>query len=139
MSRRAVNWKAVGVLLGAAVVVAIAVHVVHGVQVKRNSGELIVCADRCEAEGRSEAAIDCLAAYVKLRPDDEHTRSRLGLLLSKYARTRHEREQACAFLARAVDVDGAHPNLRREYVRLCLDLHRFGDARPHLERLLQLD
>ncbi len=72
--RRTVNLKAIAILAATTASVVVAAHVVHGIQMKRNSGELLVRADRAEMDGKPSVAVECLMAYLNFQPDDPHVR-----------------------------------------------------------------
>ena len=91
MNRR-LNPVAVITLVALAITLSVGVHFVHGIQVKRNAGELLVRADREEMVGNLQSALQCVSAYVSLRPGDVDARARLGMLAAKLARSQRHRE-----------------------------------------------
>jgi tetratricopeptide (TPR) repeat protein len=135
MMHRRVNFVAIVILLVVCVGLGVAVHVVHGVQVKRNAGEFLFRADRAETEGRPRAAADCLGAYLRLRPDDADARTRFGLLLARLAESPRERQEACTVLEQVVQANNTRDDVRRELARHYLVLRRFPEAKAHLEML----
>jgi tetratricopeptide (TPR) repeat protein len=133
---RVVNRRAVRVLLACGAVLAVAVHLVHGFQVKRNArGLFLGQADRAEREGRLAQAADYLARYLSLEPGATDARARYGLLLDRLARTTPQRVRAFLVLEQALRQDGGRRDVRLQVARLAIRLGRFADAREHLAAL----
>jgi predicted Zn-dependent protease len=133
-----INLKAVLILAGSLIGLGVGVHLVHGVQLRRNAGALLEEADRQEKEGQGKQAAATLKQYVGFVPEDNNARARLALLLNKLAA--RPREKIVAFLA-LDDVlrrDPNLPELRRKAAALAAELHRFPDALAHL-KILQKD
>ena len=83
MKKRTVNFKFLGCLLGAVVVLGVGVHFLHAYQVQRNAGELLRYADRAEKEGDLARTADYLARYIRMVPADDNALARYGLTLEK--------------------------------------------------------
>jgi tetratricopeptide (TPR) repeat protein len=133
---KVVNRKAVLILLGALVVLGVGSYLAHAFQVSRSADGLVVLAADLEQQGQTRAAADCLRYYLGLYPRDAEARARFGLLLTRAAQTRRERQQALQVLEHALRDDGRRADLRREAAKLATSLGRYTDARDHLQVLL---
>jgi tetratricopeptide (TPR) repeat protein len=132
-----VNLRAVLILAGCLVGLAVSTHLLHGWQVHRNAGGLLEHADKLERQGRLAEAADQLEQYLGLRPFDTDALARQGLLLSRLARTDGDRLRPLRILQQVLHRDGRRQDVRREAVGLALRLGLFGEARVELEILLK--
>ncbi len=114
-------------------------YYVHGYQVKRNAGALLVQADRAEKDGNLAKAADYFSRYLSLVPADPDALARFGLLLSdpKVAKTGRDSMRALSVLERAVLRDPNRNDLRRRVVRMAMELRRYTNARDDIDRLLK--
>jgi tetratricopeptide (TPR) repeat protein len=110
----------------------------HGYQVRRNAGVLLVQADRAERDGELRKAAEYLRRYLGVRPGETDTLARYGLLLAdeQLATTPRNRVNALMVLQQVLGRDGERQAVRRRVVDLAMGLKRFTDAREHLEHLL---
>src|SRR5262249_20038560 len=92
--KRRINPRFLILALAILAVSAVGVHLLHGFQVRRNAAALLREADRHEQEGDEAKALEYLARYVGLRPDDNEAYCRYALLLDKLAKTPRARVQA---------------------------------------------
>jgi tetratricopeptide (TPR) repeat protein len=134
-----INLKAVVILAGSAAVLGLAIHFVHGFQVKRNAHALLEQADEVEREGRLARAADCLGLYLGLVPRDTDALARYGSLLTRLAQTTPDRVKAFLVLEQVLRRDRGRREVRRQAAELAMRLRRFADARDHLRPLLAAD
>lgn len=134
-TKRTINGKGVLILLVSTVCLGILVHVVHGIQVKRNAGELLDTAQEAVDKGETKEAVKQLDQYVKLKPDDNEAQARLGLLMAKDAKDFKAKWNAYQALDKALRNDQNRHDLRMEMARIAVQIHRFPDAKEHLEIL----
>jgi tetratricopeptide (TPR) repeat protein len=145
--RRTLNVKLILGLLVAIALLGGGVHLVHGFQEKRSSGELLRRAEAAEKKGDLETNEKILNRYLVFRPDDAAALAKYGLLLARRDDDAGRRRvQALAILEQALargletDRDDA---LRREALRKAADLAmtlavpRYKDAEEHLKKLLE--
>jgi tetratricopeptide (TPR) repeat protein len=135
--RRRLNLRLLTVTLIIAVTLAGGVHWLHGYQVQRNAGDLLARADRAEEQGDPAAARDFLERYVLLAPQDSAVQARLGLLLDRTASSPRERMAAFFLLEKVVRREPERHDVRRQLVRVAIAVRRHGDARDHLQTLLE--
>ncbi len=114
-------------------VVGTAVHWLHGFQVRRNADMFLRQAERAEESGRLHEAIQKLQWYVALKPEDIDAVADLGLLLADVS----AHGPAYQALEKVLRTDARRPEIRRQLAVVAIELHRFADARVHLERLLE--
>jgi tetratricopeptide (TPR) repeat protein len=122
-------------------------HFLHGYQVKRNAGALLVQAGRAEQEAEAadpparEAhqakAVQHLRRYLAYRPADTQARARLGRLLETLARSPEDRLQALLVYDQVLRRDPEQAEVRLRAIRLAVDPHiaRYSDALEHLNAL----
>ncbi len=134
--RRKVNWKVLGGLVLGALLLGGAAFGVYTWQVRRAAADLLEQARRAEAEGRVEDAVDALGRYFAYFPRDTEQLARYGLLLDRLT-TARARAQALVILEKVLRAEPQRDDLRRDYVRIALDLDRFADAKAHLAVLLR--
>src|SRR6266542_2550335 len=134
--RRKVNWKVLGGLVLGALLLGGAAFGVYTWQVRRAAADLLEQARRAEAEGRVEDAVEALGRYFAYFPRDTEQLARYGLLLDRLT-TARARAQALVILEKVLRAEPQRDDLRRDYVRIALDLDRFADARTHLAVLLR--
>jgi hypothetical protein len=75
--------------------------------------------------------VDYLHRYLSYVPEDSDALARYGLLLDKSAESPRARSRALDVLQQAVRREPGRRDVRREVVRIALDLRRFGVAREH--------
>ena len=102
MPRRVLNTKLVCILLGTLLVAGVAVHVVHGFQVRRMSGQLLVRATQAEATGDTAKALDLLKRHLFFDPGDSDALARYARVLDSPAATPADRADLVSALERLV-------------------------------------
>src|SRR5262249_30528911 len=130
---RTIRLKAVLVLLCTCLTSGVAVHFVHGFQMKRNARTLLAQADDFEHEDHPEQAVDCLGMYLGLAPGDTEVHIRQALLLERLARTPRAKVEAFLALDAALRRDAGRQNprrleARRKAAELALAVGRLKDA-----------
>jgi tetratricopeptide (TPR) repeat protein len=128
------NLKAVAWLMAMALVLAVGIHFLHAVQVKRNASALLYQADQLEKRFPSKALF-YMSCYLALKPDDDDVRLRYGMLLSQLDLGEKASQNALDILEpvlkRRPDLD----KVRRRVARLTLRLERYAEAVKHLTEL----
>jgi tetratricopeptide (TPR) repeat protein len=132
---RTVNLRALVTLLLAVPALFVGVHFLHAYQMRRGARDLLEQADRAEADGRAEDARGFLHDYLELEPDDDAVQARYGRALKESARSRDEYQRAYRALARAVQLNPAAADVRRQAATLAADLGRFAEAKEQAQAL----
>jgi tetratricopeptide (TPR) repeat protein len=131
--RRRLNLKVLAGLLLVGVAVAVALYLVHGLQVRRHAAALLAEADLAEEQDDPVRLQRCLARYLALVPADRDALCRYGLLLAGQADSPAARLRALAVLDRCPDRE----DIRRCRVRLAMNLGQLVTARRDLAALLE--
>jgi tetratricopeptide (TPR) repeat protein len=132
-----VNTTAVLALEVGALMLGVAVYVLHGYQVDRMARNLLNQASREQQDAHPLRAAAVLGRYIELRPGDLDAKARFGLLLAGVARTPEERARSLLVLDRVLLVHGSRRDVRREAVRLAMSLEHFDAALGHVQILLE--
>lgn len=132
---RAVNFKFLACLLGAAVASGTGVHFLHAYQVKRNAGALLEQANRAEKEGRSDQAAEYLSHYLAYAPADNDARARYAFLLDRSAKSRRAQERVFLLFERVLEREPGRADARRRQAQIAFSLGRYADAEGHLRQL----
>jgi tetratricopeptide (TPR) repeat protein len=130
-----IHTKAVLILLASVTALGATVHFLHAYQMRRNARAVFEQASEAEQMGQPEEEKEYLQWYLRLAPADAGARGRLGLLLRRTAQTPAARANAFYVLEDALRRDPHREDLRREALKLALELRLFSSARYHLEAL----
>jgi tetratricopeptide (TPR) repeat protein len=138
-SRHSPSWffKRLVVAGGVLICVAMAVRAVRSARQQREAEACLEQAVLAETAGELERAAAGFGRYVGLIPGDVAARARLSVLQDRLAKTGAERLQAFLALEAALRRAPELADLRRRIVMRAMGLHRFGDAKGHLEQLLE--
>lgn len=134
--RRRLNIK---LLIGLVVIAGLlggAVHLVHGVQEKRNIGALLKRADLAERKSDLGEAEKYLSRYLTFRPDDGEALARYGLTLDKLSPGGNVQAKALMVLERALVRVPDRDDVRRRAAELGLELGRAKEASEQVVTLL---
>ena len=154
------NVRFAAILLAIVVIFGVAVGLVHNIQVHRNAKSLLTEVDRAEQQAKEAVAAKDLAAeqkatqnakkylqmYLRLNPRDINARERLGLMLADQlltgripANTSVNEVLRPAFnsLEQVVRQDPTRNKARHHLVQLTMLMHRYSDAKDHLQILLE--
>ncbi|AGA29620.1 tetratricopeptide repeat protein [Singulisphaera acidiphila] len=134
--RRRLNVKLLIGLAVAAVLLGGAVHLVHGVQAKRNIGALLKRADLAERKGDHDEAEKYLSRYLVFRPDDGETLARYGLTIAKDSPDTNAQAKALMVLERALVRVPDRDDVRRRAAELGRELGRPKEASEQVVALL---
>jgi len=139
MKRRRLNLKLLAGLLLGSLGLAVAVWVVHRLQVQRNARHLLQLAEDAEELGELRDAAGHLHRYVNLRREDEQAYSRWANLVADIAlrddASPREVRRAFQVLPAAVRRVPDDAKLRRRLVDFFLAAGRTSEARDHLDVL----
>jgi cellulose synthase operon protein C len=126
-------------VLAIAVTTAIAVAVIHRIQVSRNAGALARLARAKKQEGNSTEALGLFSRYLSYRPDDAEAQAEFASLLIDFAEqptaTKNDRGYAYSVLETAVRKNPDDLLLRQRLAEWMLRFGRFGDATRELNTL----
>ena len=134
--RRRLNSRVLFRLLLGTIVLGAGVSVQYRMQVGRNTGALLTCANRAEQEGDLGQAAECLQLFLGYQPNHPAAFARFGMILASRARTPDDRIRAFRTLERALVLDPARPEIRRQLVDLAMGLEWYSAARAHLRVLV---
>ena len=135
---RRLNLLFLGILLTVIVVLGGGMHLVHGIQVRRNASALLDRARSAEADKDLEKAEQSLSQYLNFRHED-------GTAWKEYARVcgsartpiRRRREQVFLVHEEAFRYNPDDSTLERRCADLALEQGRYNDAQRHLTNLLE--
>ena len=116
-------------------VLAVAIHLVHGVQVKRNAKGLLERSRRAEDAGDMSKAEDYLQRYLASRPDDVEALVRYAGLIRRSDLSAEGVGRALAAYEKAVRLAPDRADVRRRVVDLAIEVGRPEVAAPHLAEL----
>jgi tetratricopeptide (TPR) repeat protein len=136
-TRRRLNYKLIAVIVVTAVVLGGGVHVLHGVQVKRNAATLLKQADQAEKDGDLSRAEDSIDRYLTLRPNDVEGLARYAAILEKRASSDEGRLRAVKVYERVIRLDGGRADLRRKLAEMMVSLGQYRSAETHIDALLE--
>src|SRR5579871_5748223 len=117
MNRR-VNVKLLASLLGAILLFALGIHLLHGFQERRNATALLQQAERAAEAGQKEQAVAHLRTYLGFDPNDTDALTRYGMLLCQLAGNPNSRLQAMDVLEQVLRRDPSRVEIRRQLVEL---------------------
>ena len=129
---KTVNVRLVAILLVSLLVFGSAAYVLHAFQIRRNAGVFLREAERAEERDDQVEVIRNLHWYVRLRPDDLDAQERFGLKLADL----NQLVQASSILEGVLRKEGARNDVRKRVVDIDMTIHRWGDARQHLNDFL---
>lgn len=137
-NRKRLNYRFIACMLAGAAGLGVGVHFVHGYQVKRNAGALLLQADRAKEEKDYAAELQQLSLYLGFEPDDLDARVRFGEALherAKKAGSYRGLQEASFQLDTVLRRDPQRGDVRRRQVDIAMSLGRFGDALAHIKVL----
>jgi tetratricopeptide (TPR) repeat protein len=127
-----VNFRFLAALILALAVAGAAVHGLHVLQLRHHAGFLLDQARRAQEDKEYPLAIARFQQYTSLEPGDTEALADFGLLLADVG----QRKQASAKLEKVLRSRPDREDVRRRLVRVEMELGRFGDAKEHLQYLL---
>ncbi len=110
---------------------------VHAVQARRIPDALKRMADRAADQGKSDAAIHFLKQYLEFVPTDVDARERLAKLLKDRRGPTDDASDLIFVYDKILRADPTRSNVRKESLKICLDIARYSDAETHAETLLK--
>jgi tetratricopeptide (TPR) repeat protein len=135
--RRTLNLKFAAGLLAILVVTSIAVHFLHGYQVKRNARALLQQARLARDEGRDSQAAEYLGDYLRYMPKDDDALAEYAQLLDKLAKSPRAQLRAYLVLDQVLRRQPDRLDICRRLAELAMKRGRFLDAEEYLLRLRQ--
>src|SRR5262245_38502655 len=139
--RKKFNVKFFAVLVGVIVLLAAAVHYLHGFQVKRNAKTFLEQAREAKENRRFYQACELYSSYLSYYPDKAETLVEYGELLDELSvRDPKMRSRAYAVLDKALRLNrDADKETRRRTAKLAMSLGLFSEAKDHWTALLAID
>lgn len=137
-TRKRLNVRFLVCVLGAVAVCGIAVHLVHGYQVKRNASALLQRADKAREDKDDVKEMEYLMRYLGFRPKDSEALARYGEILDEQAQKAgsvRRRMQAFLALEAVLRLDPERRDIRRRQIDTAMALGKFRDALEHLKEL----
>ena len=135
-SAKRVNVRLLIAVVAGVVATAVAIAVIHRVQVARNAGGLARLARSKLEDGKNTDAMVLFARYLAYRPDDAEAQAELARLAIEMAdrpdATKEERGYAYNVVEAAVRKNPDNRRLRKQLAEWMLRLRRFGDASAEL-------
>jgi tetratricopeptide (TPR) repeat protein len=132
-----IDFKLLGKLLAALLVVGGLIHGLHHLQVTRNAGQLLARVDHAEAQGLNDRASRLLGTYVSLVPEDTDARARYAKMLEEHALSPRARFRVMTVYEQVLVREPDRHDIRRRVAKLALDIREYETAQSHLEILLQ--
>ena len=145
--RRRLNIKLLAALLVGTVVFGGGVHVLHGIQVKRNANGLIERAQKARDDNNMTEAVRLLGRYLSHFPDDKKVAKRAALeakqnlfdmLYDGKRPTRKEYMGTIGLIENAIRVKAFDGELKREAADFWSKIVRYPDAINMLDQLERL-
>jgi len=153
---RTLNIRLAVILLVIVTVFGVGVYFLHGYQMQRNAGFFYEESERAQQRAAEAAkqknllsrqenvreAIRCLFWYIRLEPNDLDAREKFGMLLAENAmegnivRDRQLFLQAFSVLEGVVGLEPTRRAARRQLVKMAMAVHRYQDAKDHLQHYL---
>lgn len=127
------NLRLLAVLGAGGLTLLIAVHFLHGLQLRRNASFMLEEARRARDENRLQEAIHSYGMYLTLANDDLDALEEMGYSLADLGMNR----RAFDAFERLLRQDPERTGARKRLVRVLMFLGRYSDARHHLDYLLK--
>jgi tetratricopeptide (TPR) repeat protein len=136
--QRTLNVRLLVVSLVTFVVLAGAACLLHGYQLSRLRGSLLVRADQLEQEEKWSEAAGYLQRYLRLDPQNPEILGRVARTYDRSADTRSRKTRAVELYYRAVGMAPQDQALRVRLAELLLELERYAAARTESEAVLSV-
>jgi cellulose synthase operon protein C len=147
---RTLNVRLAVVLFFAAVTLVVGIHYLHRYQMWRNayvyrdaSQRAVERAkkagsdnDKLQEDEAYREALRNYRLYLRSRPDDNAAQEEFALLSADRARDMRSLVRAFGLLERVLQQTPDHTAVRRRLIDLAMTLHRYQDAKEHLESVL---
>jgi tetratricopeptide (TPR) repeat protein len=124
-------------LLAVVAVLGVAVHLVHGFQVRRTASALLDHARRAEADKDPARVAESLKRYLNINREDGPTWAWYARVVGDQVPSGPGREQVYLVCEQALRYRPGDTQLERRCADLALDLKRYNDARRHLKLLYE--
>ena len=133
---RRINLVFLAFLLSAVSLLAGALHVAHGIQMRRSAPALLERASRAEADRDLAKAEESLALYLSLRREDGPAWRWYARIVDRRDTDQRRRDRVYLIHMEALRHNSGDMELGRRCAELALDLGRYGDARSYLTELI---
>ena len=132
---RKLNLVFLAILLTTVAVLGGGMHIVHGVQVRRNALALLDRARRAESGNDLEKAQQALRQYLNFRREDGPAWQSYARVVEQKDADHRNRERVFLIHEEALRYNAGDTRLERKCADLALELQRYGDAQRHLKNL----
>src|SRR5262245_8456534 len=115
-----INFRAVLILTGATVTLALLVYGLHAFQVQRTASGLRDQADLFKQAGQHDLALATLEQYLGLVPEDNEALAKLGFWLDERAKSPSQKSRAFLILKHALRRDEQQVDVQRKVAQLAI-------------------
>jgi len=129
---RTINYRVLLILVGCVAVLAPAIYLLNGYQVKQQSNVYLQHAKQAEEAGKLPEAIGHLSRYLGAAPNDNDALAQMGRLLAETGQWK----EAFNVLEQVLRRDPTRTNARRSLAQASLALQRYDDAIEQLELII---
>ncbi len=129
---RRINLRLLAILAISVAILGVAVHLLHGYQIRANADAFLREAREARESGETGVALHRLEWYLRFVPDDVEAQAELGMMLAD----RGANHRAFALLEGVLRGEPDRMDVRRKLVDVIIRLGRHSDARTHLEDYL---
>ena len=133
---RKLNLVFLAILFAAVALLGAGMHLVHGMQVRRNASVLLKRAREAESGHDLEKAEQSLRQYLNFRREDGPAWEFYARVVDERDVDRRNRERVLLIHEEALGYNAGDRKLERKCADIALELQRFGDAKRHLKKLL---
>ena len=134
---RRLNVLFLGILLTVIVVLGGGMHLVHGIQIRRNASVLLDRARKAETGKDLETAEQSLSQYLNFKHEDGNAWKEYARVLDEKNTDPQRRDQVFLVHEQALRYNPEDSTLERRCADLALEQARYNDARRHLANLLE--
>src|SRR5579885_1890508 len=132
---RRLNLVFLAILIAGLAILGGGLHLVHGLQIRRNASALKDRALRAEAGRDPAKAEETWGHYLSLRPDDGEAWARYARLVDREGVDRRRLERSYLISRQALPHNPDDRALKRRCAELAMELGRPGDAVELLDEL----
>lgn len=134
---RVINYRFLGICCITAGVLLGSSYVVHGWQVRRNAGQLLMLGQQAREAGDLLKARDFYSRYVSLVPTNKSIMADYGVILDETRKGVRGANHVFNIFEDVLRLDGSREDIRRRQVKLAFAMGRYTDAFDHLKVLRQ--
>ncbi|MBI3407710.1 MAG: tetratricopeptide repeat protein [Planctomycetes bacterium] len=133
---RTLNVRLLLWTLGILLIAGVGLNFLHGHQVRRNTGALLVRGDEARRQGDLNQALDYYLQYLAFEPNDAVALEKYALALAEQAVSAADRVSAVFALDDLLRRNPDNHQIRYKLIRELIELQRFREAIQNLQILL---